>query len=516
MTSEEKILDATQLHPAIKHKTIFETFENLREGEAFILQNDHDPIPLYYQLEATKGDIFSWDYLEKGPDVFKIRIGKKRRVKEEAGDENGEKVLDGICLDPAVKFQTIMATFDNLKEGEGFILKNDHDPKPLYYHLSAQHGDTFTWDYLQEGPHEFKIRIAKKVTAQLREQGAEKRENILDGIALDPAVKFQTIMKTFNDLKEGEHFILHNDHDPKPLFYQLSATHGDSFTWDYLKQGPDAFDIRIGKKALPGQPAPTVDKEAPAAEDFHDHIIFDPQARKTVRVMVAKDYRKAKVFRKHGLDCAWKGDRTLEEVAKEGNISIEVLQKELAAAEDDFSGVIPSLDYYHWDMAFLADYVLKTHHRYVRDHAEEISAIAEEVGKKHGKDFPELSELGSSVRPMIEDFIVHMSKEENVLFPAIKYMLGLLQRGEKQAGPGGDIARGIAKMEEEHDETKAYLQRFRQITNNYRLPVGACEAHKQLYRNLEMFENDSFLHVHLENNILFPKTIILERMISGK
>lgn len=249
-TDSEKVLDATILPPAIKHKTIFETFDQLKEGESFILHNDHDPKPLYYQLSATKGDIFTWDYLKQGPDVFEIRIGKRVLTKTEEKTENGEKVLDGICLDPSVKFQTIMKTFDDLEEGEGFILKNDHDPKPLYYHLSGQHGETFTWDYLEEGPDIFKIRIAKKVTTT-GQPTSDDNEFVLDGIALDPAVKFQTIMKTYDALKDGEHFILHNDHDPKPLYYQLSATQGATFTWEYLKQGPDAFDIRIGKNHPP-------------------------------------------------------------------------------------------------------------------------------------------------------------------------------------------------------------------------------------------------------------------------
>lgn len=81
--------------------------------------------------------------------------------------------------------------------------------------------------------------------------------------------------------------------------------------------------------------------------------------------------------------------------------------------------------------------------------------------------------MADKVRPMIKDFMVHMSKEENVLFPAIKFMLDLKRKGEKQAGPGGDIARGICKMEEEHDETRAFLKRFREITDDYKLPADA-------------------------------------------
>lgn len=423
-----------------------------------------------------------------------------------------EKILIATLLPPAIKHKTIFDTFDQLEEGESFVLRNDHDPKPLYYQLSTMKGDIFTWEYLQQGPDVFEIRIGKK-EAKDKEVELRSSEKVLDGICLDPAVKFQTIMKTFNDLKPGEGFILKNDHDPKPLYYHLSGEHGDTFTWDYLQEGPDIFQIRITKKALANSQS-SQQESTSGSKEFHDHILFDDEIPETARTIAAKDYRKTKVFRKHGLDYAWKGDRLLSELCNGSNICETELRKELIAAEEDFSTVIPSMDYYHWDMAFLADYVLQTHHRYVRDNAQRISEVAEEVGKKHGTEYPELTELKRSVRPMIEDFIVHMSKEENVLFPAIKHMLGLLQKGEKQTGPGGDIARGIAKMEAEHDETRIYLQRFREITHGYQVPEEACEAHRQLYRNLQQFENDTWLHVHLENNILFPKTIILERMIT--
>ncbi len=446
--------------------------------------------------------------------------------------EHTDKILDGTTLSPAVKFQTINQTFDNLKAGEGFILINDHDPKPLYYHLNGEHGDIFTWEYLEKGPDLFKIRIAKK-PVETSEEEEDTDEYVLDGVSLDPAVKFQTIMKTFNDLKEGETFILHNDHDPKPLYYKLSGSEGDTFIWEYITQGPDFFNIRIGKKvisdqseggqsSLSGQTSLSrtsseaeMGVEMPSAPDFHDGILFPADAPETVRTIVAKDFRKTKVFRKHDLDFAWQADKSLTEVCNAAGISETDLRKELTDAELDFSEVVPSKDYYHWGMAFLTNYILKTHHQYVKDNAERIIAVAEEVGKTHGADKPHLKELGENVGPMIKDFIVHMSKEEDVLFPAINHMLDLLRKGEKQAGPGGDIARGIRKMEEEHDETRVFLQRFRKITNGYQLDADACEAQKLLYKDLQLFENDCWLHVHLENNILFPKTIILEQMISN-
>lgn len=503
--SNEKLIDATLLAPAVKHQIIIETFEQLQAGESFILQNDHDPKPLYYQFKAEHGEIFTWDYLEEGPEIFKIRIAKNAT---ENKDENLEgKYLDATTLDMSVKFQTIMSTFTGLKDGEHFILHNNFDPIPLQSQLKTQFGEIFTWEYLKQGPDFFDIKIGKKET-----QSAKSEEFILNGIELDPAVKFQTIMNTFNQLQAGEAFILHNDHDPKPLFYQLSSTQGDTFTWEYLKQGPDVFDIRIGKKMISeNEPAniPTHENEI-----FEDHIEFPEDSPETVRTIVAKDFRKIKVFQKYRMDYGWKADISIADICNRHAIDEAQLRAELGAVENDFSESIPSYDYYHWDMSFLADFILRTHHQYVKNNAERIALLAEEVGKTHGGDSEILDEICKSVRPMLEDFMVHMSKEEDVLFPAIKQMLRLLQKGEKSKGPGGAIKNAVIKMEEEHDETKEFLDAFREATEDYKVQGDTAESIKSLYRELQLFEQDTYMHVHLENNILFPKLILLEAMIT--
>lgn len=398
-----------------------------------------------------------------------------------------------------------MATYNDLQEGESFILHNDFDPVPLKSQLAAMHGDSFTWDYIKKGPHNFDIKIGKKAS--------NKEEFILDGISLDPAKKFQTIMDTYNGLQEGESFILHNDHDPKPLYYQLSATKGDVFTWEYLKQGPDIFDIRIGKKILSNEQKQNsgIHEE----EVYEDHIQFPEDMPETVRTLVAKDFRKIKVFEKHQLDYGWKADISIADICAQNGIDESTLRAELKAVESDFSEVIPSHDYYHWGMSFLADFILYTHHKFVKENAERISLLAEEVGTEYGKDNEIIDEIGKSVRPMIDDFMVHMSREEDVLFPAIKQMLRLLQKGEKNKGPGGAIKNAVIKMEEDHDDTKEFLDAFREVTDNYKTDDKTPDKVKELYRELQLFENDTAIHVHLENNILFPKLILLEAMITA-
>ena len=192
----ENILDATTLHPSVKHATIFNRFDELQPGESLILHNDHDPMPLRFQLENTRGNIFQWEYLEKGPELFRIKITKNKLPQEEKKEVKTEKgnILNVPEIEPKLKHPTIFVRFDELKPGESLTIHNDHDPKPLYYELSAERGDIFTWEYLEKGPELWKVKITKNKATQ------KGKENILDATLLHSGVKHATIFKTFECL----------------------------------------------------------------------------------------------------------------------------------------------------------------------------------------------------------------------------------------------------------------------------------------------------------------------------
>ncbi|HEU5364618.1 MAG TPA: DUF542 domain-containing protein, partial [Hanamia sp.] len=278
----ENILNVTLLEPRLKHSTIFERFDELISGESLILHNDHDPKPLYYELSAKRGEIFTWEYLEKGPEVWKIKITKKKDSQKEDGN-----VLDATLLHPAIKHATIFNRFDTLKPGESFILQNDHDPRPLRFQLENMHGNTFGWEYLEQGPEIFKIKITKNKPEPVQEEKKEK-ENILNVTAIEPKLKHPTIFAKFDELKAGESLTIHNDHDPKPLYYQLLGERGNIFTWEYLEQGPKLWRIKISKRP-------------------------EGMAEETLGEIAAKDLRKAEVFKKYGLDFCCGGKKTVKE-----------------------------------------------------------------------------------------------------------------------------------------------------------------------------------------------------------
>ena len=189
-------LKVFELEPRLKHPTVFECFDKLSPGASFIIENDHDPLPLYYELKAERnGQLISFDYLQNGPEVWKVKISKAGNAGEEpatcpvcdtqhsapaspikeAADLKGDTcsigaapktshrpVLDVTQLPPQLKHPTIFKWFNELKAGESFLLKNDHDPKPLYYQMYGMLGSVFNWEYVQQGPVWWEVIIQKK------------------------------------------------------------------------------------------------------------------------------------------------------------------------------------------------------------------------------------------------------------------------------------------------------------------------------------------------------------------
>lgn len=159
-TASENIINVQELEPALRHSTIFKTFNTLKQGEHLIIHNNHDPVPVYYQLMNMRGNIFSWEYLQKGPQWWDIKV--TRNVPVISTEREDEIILNIPEVEPSQKHALIFEVFGSLKPGNTFILHNDHDPKPVYYQLQAMHGNVLDWEYLQEGPQWWDIRVTRK------------------------------------------------------------------------------------------------------------------------------------------------------------------------------------------------------------------------------------------------------------------------------------------------------------------------------------------------------------------
>lgn len=310
-------------------------------------------------------------------------------------------------------------------------------------------------------------------------------ENILNVTLLEPKQKHPTIFARFDLLAEGESLTIHNDHDPKPLYYQLLGERGNIFTWEYLEEGPEWWKVRISKRITGEQD-------------------------ETLGQIAAKDLRKAQVFKKYGLDFCCGGKKTVKEACAEKGLDVTRVEKELQQA-----GTLPALrplPYGDWSLDFLADYIVNTHHSYVRKNLPDIKAYASKVMKVHGAQHPELLRIHRLVEEMYAELSAHLVKEEKVLFPYVKELVAATNGTQVlQASHFGTVRNPINMMEMEHELVGKNLAEIRELSNNYTLPEDACASYSLLYRMLDEFEEDLHLHIHLENNILFPKALDIEK-----
>lgn len=476
-TLTPNILDATQLAPAVKHSTIFARIAELQDGQSFILHNDHDPKPLYYQLQAEYGNTYSWEYLEEGPEWWKVRIGKRTQGSNRA-DMN---ILDATQLAPPVKHSTIFARIAELKDGESFMLHNDHDPKPLHYHLQAEYGDTYSWEYVEEGPEWWKVKIAKRATML---SGAS--ENILDVTKLEPRVKHSTIFERYHVLNEGTNLTIHNDHDPKPLYYQMLGELGNVFIWEYLEEGPEWWKVKITKR-------------------------ISGEGDETLGEIAVKDLRKAEVFKKYGLDFSCGGKKTVKEACAEKGLDVTKVEQELQRADKAQSTL--ALPYNDWSLEFLADFIVNTHHSYLLKNLPDIRKYAEKVMQVHGQRHPELNEIHRLVEAVNAELIDHMAEEVQTLFPWIKQLVAAKSGGPAVAQHPTTFGEKVKAAQSEHVTIGKHLEALRANSKGYTVPSDGCASYTLLYRMLSELETDVRLHIHLENNILFPKATELERSL---
>ncbi|MEP7376868.1 MAG: DUF542 domain-containing protein [Chitinophagaceae bacterium] len=233
------------------------------------------------------------------------------------------------------------------------------------------------------------------------------------------------------------------------------------------------------------------------------------QFTETVGTIAAKDYRNTKVFRQLGINFIYAGNKTLEEASKEAGVTIE--QVKVALEQNSLPKPTTAQEFNKWDIDALIDYIINTHHRYAKENAVIIYDLAQKVANRHSEKHPELKKLVTALFLFLNDLLNHLKKEEQILFPNIRQLVK-----KKSCVEGityttfGFIKESAIGMKKEHLAAGNELKLFRKLTNDYLLPADACISYKSFFEKMKEFENDLFLHVHLENNILFPKAISLD------
>ncbi len=238
---------------------------------------------------------------------------------------------------------------------------------------------------------------------------------------------------------------------------------------------------------------------------------MNTETEKTVADYVTENIKNAHLFKKHGIDFCCGGGVSLAQAAAKANVSLDILEKEL----QETGSVSREYDYKNWKLDFLTDHIINVHHHYVEENIPLLIQYSARVAKVHGNQRPELLKIQQLFTKVAQELGAHLKKEELILFPFIKKMVRAQEEGAPVPQPHfGKIDDPIKMMETEHDEAGAIFKEISDLSDNYTCPDWACNTYKAFYAKLEEFENDLHHHVHLENNILFPRAIELERSLN--
>lgn len=238
---------------------------------------------------------------------------------------------------------------------------------------------------------------------------------------------------------------------------------------------------------------------------MHDE---DPALTKTIGEIVANDYRTAAVFDRHRIDFCCGGKVSLAAVCRDQGLDPATLLREIEAVTQ--GPVDRSRNFAAWELPFLADYIVNTHHAYLRENDGPIAAYAARIAAVHGPNHPELIEIARIFGEIAAAMEAHLREEEEVFFPVVKRLDAARKSGMAPLAADRDVARAsLARLEREHEEIGDAVHTIRGLANGYTLPADACNTFMLTYRKLQEFEEDLHHHVHLENNILFPKAALL-------
>ena len=233
----------------------------------------------------------------------------------------------------------------------------------------------------------------------------------------------------------------------------------------------------------------------------------------TLAQIVNNDFRASVVFEKFHLDFCCKGKRTLEEACTEQQLSVETITKEL---ENTFSKIETVPDFEKMNLLQLIEYIVQTHHTYVKKELPQILAWLQKVSSKHGERHPELYRIFELFTAVNEEMENHMQKEEFILFPRIKELQKPVDHEKDNLQLTINYLKSpITVMEQEHDHAGGLLKEIRVWSNEYIPPPDACTTYRLSFAALQAFELDLHQHIHLENNILFPKAISYFKNVKG-
>jgi regulator of cell morphogenesis and NO signaling len=228
----------------------------------------------------------------------------------------------------------------------------------------------------------------------------------------------------------------------------------------------------------------------------------------TVGEIVAADYRTARIFERYGIDFCCGGAVPLATVCRERGIDLDALAAELSGVQQEAPA--RGENYAAWPLSFLADYIVNTHHVYLRENDEQLAAYCRKIVDVHGARHHELGRIATIFGKIAAGMVGHLQEEEEVFFPAVKRAEAAVAAGRTPDDSDRETIRvSLIRLHREHEEVGEAIHLIRQLSGDYTIPEDACNTYMLTWQRLKEFEDDLHKHVHLENNILFPKASAL-------
>jgi len=235
-------------------------------------------------------------------------------------------------------------------------------------------------------------------------------------------------------------------------------------------------------------------------------------AEKTVKELALESLSATRVFEKLGIDYCCGGKLSLERACQAANVPFEQAVDALEMAELAAQASSKERNWAEAPLTELIAHIRNTHHKYTRDEIARLSPLADKVCRVHGAKHPELAEIRATFQALSAELTTHLMKEEMMLFPYIERMEeALAAKDPMLPSPFGSVSNPVAMMMHEHDDAGSALRDLRRASNDFTPPPEACVSYQTLYKALAEFESDLHRHIHLENNILFPRAVAMEQ-----
>jgi regulator of cell morphogenesis and NO signaling len=231
----------------------------------------------------------------------------------------------------------------------------------------------------------------------------------------------------------------------------------------------------------------------------------------TVRDVATELPQSTRLFERLKIDYCCGGNKPLAEACASAGVDVGSVMEMLTEVTQSNANEEGALDFQKLTPTKLITHIVETHHVFTKSEMDRLQSLADKVLAGHGGNHPELIHLDELLTRLRADLMPHMMKEEQILFPYIVAMENATNQNRPLPfAPFGTVNNPIRMLMREHDAAGEMMREVRALTSDYKTPADACNSYKTLYQALENFEKDLHQHIHLENNILFPKALTLE------